>query len=116
MTSPLRPVDLAHLSRYTGGDSKLNAEVLGLFAGQALELLRSLDTALTQGDGKTWRQVTHSLKGGACGIGAFALGDAAASAETLDPLSQPDEAARALKTLRNRSQSVHLFIDAYLGL
>lgn len=111
-----RPVDLVHLARYTDGDAKLNAEVLGLFATQALELLQGLDTALANGDSKAWRMITHSLKGGARGIGAFALGDSAAEAETFDPATHPDEAVRALKVLRNRSQSVHLFIDAYLGL
>ena len=43
-----RPVDLAHLSRYTGGDAAINAEVLTLFAGQTIVLLARLDTALAE--------------------------------------------------------------------
>jgi len=111
-----RSVDLEHLSRYTGDDSELKAEVLGLFTTQAKELLQRLGAALEKRDSKDWYQTAHSLKGAARGIGAFALGDAAAAAEEVDPAAQPDEAAVCLKTMRNRSQSVQHFIDAYLGV
>jgi HPt (histidine-containing phosphotransfer) domain-containing protein len=110
-----RPVDLVHLSRYTGGDRSINAEVLTLFASQSAELIDKLGAALNQSDAKTWRDITHSLKGGARGIGAFSLADVVAEAETANPAEDQRRAARILLDLRSRASAVTLFIDAYLG-
>ena len=110
-----RPVDLAHLSRYTGGDAGVNAEVLTLFANQSGDLLAKLDAALTTSDARTWRDITHSIKGGARGIGAFDLADTAAQAEEADPAHDATQAARALHDLKSRTLAVTLFIEAYLG-
>jgi HPt (histidine-containing phosphotransfer) domain-containing protein len=109
-----RPVDLAHLARYTGGDQALNAEVLQLFVNQCGELVQRMDDVLQSGDGKTWREVAHSLKGAARGIGAFQMGDAAAACEPIDPASNNAGAVGALRTLKADSETVRLFIDAYL--
>jgi len=108
----VRPVDLAHLACYTGGDTALNAEVLQLFSNQSVKLLNELQTALEAKDNKSWREVTHALKGAARGIGAFALADAAAMAET----SQADgsDAKRALHALTLNARAVQSFIAAYL--
>jgi HPt (histidine-containing phosphotransfer) domain-containing protein len=110
-----RPVDLQHLARYTGGDRSVNAEVLSLFISQLDEILARLDTALQDEDTKAWREVAHSLKGAARGIGAFELGDLAAILEATNPAAQHAEAASALHKLRSRSLTVTLFIEAYLG-
>ncbi|HEY1838427.1 MAG: Hpt domain-containing protein [Rhizomicrobium sp.] len=110
-----RPVDLAHLSRYTGGDLALNAEVLQLFVNQAGELVQRMDGVLQSGDAKTWREVAHSLKGAARGIGAFAMADAAAACEPIDPASDSTSAAGALRLLKSDSEAVKIFIDAYLN-
>ncbi|MEI9930584.1 MAG: Hpt domain-containing protein [Rhizomicrobium sp.] len=67
-------VDLTHLARYTGGDVALNAEILRLFDSQATELVDRLQTILAARDAKSWKEVTHTLKGAARGIGAFGLG------------------------------------------
>ncbi len=107
-SSPL--VDFAHLSRYTGGDAGVTAEVLKLFTKQAAELLARLDASLAQGNVKTWREVTHSLKGAARAIGAFQLADVAARAEE----AEPDEAACALDDLKAHAHAVALFIETYL--
>lgn len=115
MSAPGRPVDLAHLSRYTGGDSALNAEVLDLFANQSADLMRQLEIVLAAHDQKTWRHITHSIKGAARGIGAFALADAAAQAEPLDPAAQAREALDALTAMKARAEAVQSFIQAYLG-
>jgi HPt (histidine-containing phosphotransfer) domain-containing protein len=109
------PVDLSHLARYTGGEAQLTAEVLQLFVAQAPTLLSRLEDTLAQREAKTWRETNHALKGAARGIGAFALGDAAASAEKLDIEREPQKAAAALKTLNRCSETVKLFVDAYLG-
>lgn len=110
-----RPVDLVHLARYTGGDQALNAEVLQLFVNQCGELVQRMDGILQTGDVKTWREVAHTLKGAARGIGAFGMADAAAACEPIDPASDSSGAAGALRALKTDSDAVKIFIDAYLG-
>lgn len=115
VSAQARPVDLVHLSRYTGGDPKLNAEILQLFAGQAVELMVKLQAVLDARDSKGWKEITHSLKGAARGIGAFAMADAAANAEPALPASDNADAIRALQELKLEADAVQLFIGAYLG-
>ena len=107
-------VDLEHLARYTGGDEALNTEVLRLFDSQANELVARLQTILDARDGKSWREVAHTLKGAARGIGAFTLGDAAAFAEPIDPADYVS-AAPALAALRATAAEVQGFIHRYLA-
>ena len=109
------PVDLAHLARYTGGDKSLNAEILRLFDGQISEMVAQLQSVLEQRDQKTWRQVTHTIKGAARGVGAFGMGQAAADAEPLDPVSHPDQAGQALEILKSQGEAVQAFIHDYLA-
>lgn len=109
-----RPVDLTHLARYTGGDAALNAEVLQLFIDQSAMLMTDLKAALETADQKRWREITHSLKGAARGIGAFALADAAADAEPLALAEAQPAALTALEALNARARAVQLFIEAYL--
>ncbi len=109
-----RPVDLVHLARYTGGDQALNAEILLLFVNQASELVQRMDGVLESGDTKTWKEVAHSLKGAARGIGAFAMADAAAACEPINPAADSAGATGALRTLKTDSEAVRIFIEAYL--
>jgi HPt (histidine-containing phosphotransfer) domain-containing protein len=108
------PVDLDHLARYTGGDRALNAEVLQLFVGQAGQLMDQLQSVLDSRDVKSWRHITHSIKGAARGIGAFALADMAAEAEPLDLTKDTAAALSAIGTLQLRAEAVHRFVQAYL--
>ncbi len=108
-------VDLAHLARYTGGDTALNAEILRLFDNQASELVVRLQSILEARDAKSWKQVTHTLKGAARGIGAFGLGDAAAAAEPIDPSSDAQTASAALADLQDKTSAVQFFIKSYLA-
>ncbi|HSM96943.1 MAG TPA: Hpt domain-containing protein [Rhizomicrobium sp.] len=110
-----RPVDLDHLARYTGGDVALNSEVLGLFANQSVELIAKLQSVLDTGDLKTWKEITHSLKGAARGIGAFGFADAAANAEPVEPVPGNIGAIAALQALRRESEIVQRFIESYLA-
>jgi HPt (histidine-containing phosphotransfer) domain-containing protein len=108
-------VDIAHLSRYTGGDEKLNAEVLQLFDSQTSELVEKLRTVLDARDAKSWKEVTHTLKGAARGVGAFSLADAAAAAEPIDPIRDRGNASIAIQTLKTTSAAVQAFIKDYLA-
>ncbi len=111
---PDAPVDLAHLARYTGGDKTLTAEILKLFDGQVSEMVGQLLGLLEARDARKWREVTHTIKGAARGIGAFAMGDAAAAAEPVDPATSPYRAVQVIETLRVEGEAVQAFIAEYL--
>jgi len=109
------PIDLAHLARYTGGDKTLNTEILRLFNGQLGTMVGELLTVLEQRDARKWRQVTHTIKGAARGVGAFAVGEAAAAAEPIDPTLSKDRAIEVIETLRVEGEAVQAFIEEYLA-
>lgn len=75
---PAKAVDYDHLRVQAAEDTDVMREVLHLFFVHTEKLLHELATAT---DEKAWRQLTHTLKGSARGIGAFAIADAAADAE-----------------------------------
>ena len=77
-------VDFAYLERFAAGDAAVVGEVLDLFLSQAQGWAGRLDPA----DGG-WRDVVHTIKGSARGVGAFALGDACAQAEEEGPDALP---------------------------
>ena len=110
-----QPIDLNHLARYTGGDRTLNTEILRLFNGQVSNMVGELLAVLQQRDVRKWRQVTHTLKGAARGVGAFAMGDAAAAAEPIDPALSQDRAIQMIETLRVEGEAVQAFIEDYLA-
>lgn len=107
-------IDLDHLARYTGGEKQLNAEVLRLFNGQIAQMVAELNALLASPNSKRWREVTHSIKGAARGVGAFAMGDVAAHAEPVDPANAP-AAKAALQKLENEASTVRAFIETYLA-
>ncbi|HUE45926.1 MAG TPA: Hpt domain-containing protein [Aestuariivirgaceae bacterium] len=78
-------LDLDHLARYTMGNRELERELLRLFRTQ----LRAQVTGVAQArdashpDGKDWRFATHTLKGVARSIGAWAIADIAEKLERL---------------------------------
>jgi HPt (histidine-containing phosphotransfer) domain-containing protein len=109
------PVDLSHLARYTGGDRDLNTEILRLFNGQLHGMVGELLTVLEQRDARKWREVTHTIKGAARGVGAFAMGDAAAAAEPVDPVTSPDRAVQLIEALRVEGEAVQAFIEEYVA-
>ena len=90
-------LDRDHLARYTAGDAALEAELFALLESQIEACVRVLEQTRNEGD---WRSAAHTLKGAARGVGAMALGEACAAAETqpLDPataIAVRDEAERA---------------------
>src|SRR3954470_16460238 len=109
------PVDLSHLARYTGGDKSLNGEILRLFDDQVSKMVGQLLGVLEQRDARKWREVTHTIKGAARGVGAFAMGEAAAEAEPVDPSINPDRAVQVIEALRVEGEAVQAFIAEYLA-
>ena len=109
------PIDMDHLARYTGGDRTLNTEILRLFNGQVNSMVGELLAVMQQRDVRKWRQVTHTLKGAARGVGAFAMGEAAAAAEPIDPGLSQDRAIQVIEALRVEGEAVQAFIEDYLA-
>ena len=110
MTGPA--IDLQHLARYTGGDRAIDAEILALFDNQCREMLAGLAHAADGGDWKSWREIAHTIKGAARGVGAFPLAEDAAAAETAD--GDKAAAQMALERLRTSAMAAHEFIATFL--
>ena len=77
-------VDFGYLEGFAAGDRQVISEVLALFRQQAEAWSRSLDATDPR-----WRDVVHTIKGAARGVGANALGDAGAAAEAQGPTGLP---------------------------
>ncbi|MES2256013.1 MAG: Hpt domain-containing protein [Pseudomonadota bacterium] len=107
-------IDLEHLAKYTGGEKDLNGEILQLFDGQVTSMVEELNALLASRDRKRWREIAHTIKGAARGVGAFGMGDAAAKAEPVDP-ADAARAKAAIEKLEREAQTVHAFIAAYLA-
>ena len=69
-------VDFAYLEGFAAGDKTVVLEVLSLFRQQAEAWAKGLDPA-----DPGWRDVVHTIKGAARGVGANPLGDTCAKAE-----------------------------------
>jgi HPt (histidine-containing phosphotransfer) domain-containing protein len=107
-------IDMDHLARYTGGDATLNAEILRLFEAQTNELVAKLRAILDARDAKSWKEVTHTIKGAARGVGAFALAEAAANCERVD-LADRGNASAAIDALETHTDAVQTFIRDQLS-
>lgn len=75
-----RVFDRSHFAMMTADDHDLQTEIIGLFSAQA-DLWRRLLTP--DAPVHTWRDVAHTVKGSARGLGLWALADACDSAEAL---------------------------------
>jgi HPt (histidine-containing phosphotransfer) domain-containing protein len=109
-----KPIDLDHLARYTGGEKALNTEILRLYDTQITDMVRQLNTVMGLRDAKRWREIAHTIKGAARGIGAFGMGEAAAAAEPVDP-ANTEKARAAIQTLESEARTVHGFIQTYIA-
>jgi HPt (histidine-containing phosphotransfer) domain-containing protein len=81
---PAGVVDFAYLEGFMAGDKAVVREVLGLFRQQAETWVAGLDPA-----DSGWRDLVHTIKGAARGIGANPLGDICAQAEAEGPSGLP---------------------------
>ncbi len=74
------PIDFVHLSRQSGGDQGLEEELLALFADQCARQLMHLADCARPISARA--DAAHTLKGAALAVGAWAVADAAAEAES----------------------------------
>lgn len=79
-------VDFDYLEGFAAGDMQVVTEVLALFQGQAEGWIPRIERA----DPADWRDLAHTIKGSARGIGAKALGEAADRAERGDSSLAPE--------------------------
>jgi HPt (histidine-containing phosphotransfer) domain-containing protein len=100
------PIDVEHLKRMTLGDSKLEREVLAMFAGQTARLIEALAALPPEA-----AELAHTLKGSARAIGAFAVADAAEAFEAALRAGEPSQALTALKDALAQARAA---IDAML--
>ena len=77
-------VDFDYLEGFAAGDRQVISEVLALFRQQAEAWSASLDESDPR-----WRDVVHTIKGAARGVGARALGDVCEAAEAEGPAGLP---------------------------
>ncbi len=92
------PIDMEHLLHYTMGDEDLAKEVLGLFCTQGRLYLEQLSAASTPQERKN---MAHTLKGSAQGVGAHHVAALALELERLSASEDAvawDSALTALKT------------------
>lgn len=78
-------VDFEYLESFAAGDMQVVTEVLSLFQGQAEGWMARIE-APPEG----WRDLAHTIKGAARGVGATALGDVADRAERGDASMAPE--------------------------
>jgi len=107
-------IDLEHLAKYTGGEKDLNGEILRLFDDQIASMVTELNGLVASQDSKRWREIAHTIKGAARGVGAFEMGEAAAKAEPVNP-ANGSEAQAALQKLEQEAETVRAFIQQYLA-
>ena len=107
---PPRAVDFGHLERYALADQSLVDEVLAIFRQQAEVWSKQFDPAAPD---KAWRDLAHSLKGSALGIGAFALADECEAAER-STRADLDERQRLLADIHHALDAALAEITIYL--
>jgi HPt (histidine-containing phosphotransfer) domain-containing protein len=101
------PIDIEHLRRMTLGDASLEREVLAMFSAQAVSLIETLAALPANA-----AALSHTLKGSARAIGAFAVADAAGHLEAA--LRNGDDPASALAELGDAVAQARTAIDAML--
>jgi hypothetical protein len=106
-----RPVDLAHLARYTMGNSVVEREVLELFRRQTRLYFDRLSRATSE---DAWREAARVLKASARGVGAWQILQSAETAERLTLSSGPALRADVLRALAHQIEEAMQFIDSLL--
>jgi HPt (histidine-containing phosphotransfer) domain-containing protein len=101
------PIDVEHLRRMTLGDESLEREVLAMFSAQAVSLIGTLAT-LPEDAGA----LTHTLKGSARAVGAFAVADAAVRLEVA--LQNGEDPSELLGELDDAIAQARTAIDVFL--
>lgn len=76
------PVNLDNLHEMTGGDKDLEQELFQVFISSSDKCLSELKTNTATGQEEEWRVQAHAWKGMSLNLGAEALGNLCATAQT----------------------------------
>jgi HPt (histidine-containing phosphotransfer) domain-containing protein len=106
-------LDLAHLARYTIGNRKLEEELLRLFRAQLRAQVAAIAVAA---DEEAWTFATHTLKGVAQSIGAWAIAETAEGLELLGHAGDVGSRDRLLAMLKAQIATCEREIDRIIGL
>jgi hypothetical protein len=106
-----RPVDLAHLARYTMGNTILESEVLELFRRQMRLYYNRLRLAQ---DDNAWREAASVMKASARGVGAWQILITAETAEKLATVPAREVREELLATLDAQIAEADRFIQSVL--
>jgi len=101
------PIDTEHLQRMTLGDASLEREVLAMFSGQAIGIVRSLASSPAD-----IGVLAHTLKGSARAIGAFRVAEAAECLEAV--VGEGGDTAGSLAELTAAVAEARTAIEAIL--
>ena len=105
-------LDLAHLARYTVGNRELEEELLRLFRAQ----LRAQVTAIAEcRDADQWLFATHTLKGVARSIGAWAIAETAERLEQLGYRGDRGAYGRLMVSLAEQIATCEREMDRVIG-
>jgi HPt (histidine-containing phosphotransfer) domain-containing protein len=105
-------LDLAHLALYTVGNRELEVELLRLFRSQ----LRMQITAIAEAaDAEGWQFATHTLKGVARSIGAWAIAETAEQLERRHQAGGRSRCDRLLETLEAQIAACEREIDRIIA-
>lgn len=106
-----RPVDLAHLARYTMGNTVLEAEVLELFRRQMRLYYDRLRIAQ---DNAAWLEAASVMKASARGVGAWQILLTAETAEKFASIPSPEARTELLAALDIQIREADSFIQSLL--
>lgn len=103
------PVDIAHLRRFTMGDTQLEREVLGLYAEEIPRRLDALRQARTD---KEWRMAAHTLKGSSRAVGAWRVAALSQRAERISGAEASLGRAEAVSLIEEAALEARAYIEA----
>lgn len=102
------PVDLAHLRRYTMGDTALEKEVLQLFLLQLPVTIAALNDAASN---REWMVAAHTLKGSCRAVGAWRIATLAEEAERHMAELNATQRRATLEGIEEAAGEARAFID-----
>lgn len=108
-------IDWEQADLTVGGDPKLLAELMGVYVGEAQNLLERIDTACEHDDRDSLRRFSHTLKGASLSVGAIETSGAAGELEQLDPNADKDKLEERRQAVVNATNLAIAAIRSHLS-
>ena len=104
------PIDRAHLTEMTGGDTEFEAELMQEFLNSAPGLIQSLETALENNDMKALEMAAHTLKGSCRSLGAMVMSNPCEELEEMGRQGSASGFEPFLKEVQDHYAVAHAYI------